>query len=95
MQVDIWKMGNFYKVYSDNTSFVRQLANAEDCKIMCSYFEKARLAALDAILPFKAKNGRRIVRLLKNNGFRYRESKPNLAKDKILSLERVDIASNA
>lgn len=89
MQVDIWKMGNFYKVYSENTTFIRQVANAEECKIMCHYYKNGKLMALDAILPFKAKNGRRIVRLLRNEGFRYRESKPNLTADDILSLERV------
>ena len=96
MQVNIWKMGKFYKVYSDNTTFIRQVANAEDCKIMCRYYGKrGNLAALDAILPFRAKNGRRIVRLLNSNGFGYRHRTPNLTRDEILYLERVDVPINA
>ena len=95
MQVDIWKMGNFYKVYSENTTFIRQIANAKECKIMCYYYFRGYLSALDAILPFNAKNGRRIVRLLNLNGFGYRERTPKLTADETLTLERVEVPVNA
>lgn len=86
MKVSIWKMGNFYKVYSENTGLIRQLANADGCKVMCSYFKRHKLVALDAILPFCAKSGRRIVRILNKEGFGYKDKKPNLVSDEVLEI---------
>ena len=93
MQVDIWKMGDYYKVYSEDTGLIRQLGNADDCKVSCSYFKRGSLVALDAILPFKAKFGRRIVRVLGKKGYKHAYKKPNLTKDDVLSLECVRVAS--
>ena len=86
MEVKIWRMGNFYKVYSEDTGLIRQLGNAQDCKVSASYFKNTKLAALDAILPFKAKFGRRIFKILRKAGFKPIGRWPNLGKDKILSL---------
>ena len=86
--VNIWKMGNFYKVYSEDTALIRQLANAQDCKIGAEYYFRGRLVGLDAILPLCPKNGRRIVRVLNSSGFGYREKKPNLTGADILTVSR-------
>lgn len=88
MQVNIWRMGNFYKVYSENTGLIRQLGNAEDCKVSASYFKNTKLVGLDAILPFKAKFGRRIFRVLSKEGYKPYGKWPNLAQDELLELNK-------
>lgn len=93
--VTIWRMGQFYKVESSNTKIIRQLANADDCKVGASYWEKERLVALDAILPFKAKFGRRIFRVLKAKGYPTPSKWPNLAQDSVLTIKRGVMASEA
>jgi hypothetical protein len=96
LEVSIWKMGHYYKVYSEDTRLIRQLAEAEDCKIMCEYYDrKLSLFALDAILPFIAKNGRRISRVLKKAGFGHRDRKPNLVRDEVLTLVRLQSRTKA
>ena len=91
MEIKIWRMGNEYKVYSDNTGFIRQLANANGCRVGASYFEKYRLVGLDAIMPFKAKFGRRIFRLAKKKGCAVPSKWPNLAPDEVLELKGVQV----
>jgi transposase len=59
---------------------------------MCTYYgKKDSVMALDVILPFKAKYGRRIVRVLKSKGFPYSKATPNLPKDEVLKLERTEV----
>ena len=89
-KVTVWRMGQFYKVESSETSMIRQLANAENCKLGAEYYEKERLVGLDAILPYKAKFGRRIFRVLKSKGYRTPSKWPNLAQDETFSLKRRD-----
>ena len=92
--VTIWRMGQFYKVESSDTGLIRPLANANNCSIGASYFEKERLVGLDAILPFKAKYGRRIFKILRRAGFKPIGKWPNLAPDEILTLKRSGMALN-
>ncbi len=84
--VKIWKMGEFYKVYSENTKIIRQIGGADNCRVSSSYFKQGKLVAMDAIMPFKAKYGRRIVRILNNNRYAYRDRKPNLTADNVLEV---------
>ena len=86
--VKVWRMGNYYKVWAEDTGLIRQLGNAQECKVSCSYFKKGSLVALDAMLPFKAKFGRRIYRVLKKDGFTPIGKWPNLAQDEVLELIR-------
>ena len=92
-EVKIWRMGQYYKVYSEDTTLIRQLANAEDCKVGSTYYKRGLVYGLDAILPFKAKFGRRIFRVLAKKGFNTPSKWPNLAQDGVLTLERVPMAS--
>ena len=92
--VTIWRMGQFYKVESSDTGLIRQLANANNCSIGASYFEKERLVGLDAILPFKAKYGRRLFKILRRAGFKPIGKWPNLAPDEILTLRQVKVPLN-
>ena len=94
-EVTIWRMGQEFKVYSEDTGMIRQLANAEGCKLGAEYFEHGRFVALDMIMPFKAKFGRRIFRVLKKRGFNTPSRWPNLAQDDILTLKRVRMPSEA
>ena len=87
-EVVIWRMGQSYKVYSDDTGMIRQLGNAEECKVSAEYYDKGKFCGLDAILPFKAKFGRRILRVLGKKGFNTPKKWPNLAPDEELRLER-------
>lgn len=93
-EVTIWRVGQFFKVYAEDTGLVRQLGRADNCRLGASYFERGRLVALDCIMPFKAKFGRRIFRILKVKGFRTPSRWPNLAADERLTLKRVRVAMN-
>lgn len=86
--VSIWRMGEYYKVYSEDTGLVRQLADAEECKLSGHYYFGGRFVGLDAILPFRPKFGRRISRVLNKAGFSLRDTKPNLTGAEVLTLER-------
>ena len=87
-KVSIWRMGEWYKVYSEDTGLIRQLANAEECRISGKYHQSGRFVGLDVMLPFKPKFGRRINRVLKIAGFSPKGRKPDLTADDILTLER-------
>lgn len=87
-EVAVWKMGQSYKVYSDDTGMIRQLGAADDCKVSAEYHDGGRFCGLDAILPFKAKFGRRIMRVLAKKGFKTPSKWPNLAQGEVLTLKR-------
>ncbi len=86
MQIEatVWRMGEWYKVYSEDTEMVRQLANADECRLSAKYYYQGRFMALDVMLPFRPKFGRRINRILTKSGFSPKGGKPNLAVAEIL-----------
>lgn len=87
MTVTIWKMGKEYKVESSDTGLIRQLANADGCRLGAEYYEKERLVGLDAILPYGAKSGRRILRVCKVKGYNTPRKWSNLIGADVLTLE--------
>ena len=86
MEVNIWRSGQSYKVYSEDTGLIRQLGNAQDCTVSNSYFKNTKLVGLDCLLPFKAKFGRRIFKVLRKAGYKPIGMWPNLAQDEVLAL---------
>ena len=88
IEATIWRMDkDSFKVYSEDVAMIRQLANAENCRVSASYTDqRGRLVGLDAILPYGAKFGRRIFRVLKSAGFAPKGSRPNLTGAESLTL---------
>ena len=88
IEASIWQMdAERFKVYSDDVAMIRQLANAEGCKVSATYTNQAgRLIGLDAILPYGAKYGRRIYRVLRSAGFTPKGTRPNLRRGEVLTL---------